>query len=158
MDIKEKLAESKVREAEAKIATQKIRRDAAYRRLVAAQRSGGSADTRARFAALYDRAEERLEEAENAAREAKRVAMGLSARVPRITRDMGATELNRRAEVVRLLRGKHLTELLEQDLRSIRKTVQQVGGRFDVDMIDALIEAGILVAPRMRAELAAEAG
>jgi hypothetical protein len=78
VDIKDKLAESKIKEAEAKIATQKIRRDAAYRRLVAAQKSGASADARARFAALYDRAEERLEEAEDATREAKRRAMGLS--------------------------------------------------------------------------------
>jgi hypothetical protein len=73
-----KLAESKIREAEARIATQKIRRDAAYRRLVAAQNTGASGATRARFVALYDRAEERLEEAENAAREARRRAMGLS--------------------------------------------------------------------------------
>lgn len=74
----DKLAESKIREAEAKIATQRIRRDAAYRRLVAAQKSGASNAIRERFAGLYDRAEERLEEAENAAREARRRAMGMS--------------------------------------------------------------------------------
>lgn len=77
-DIKERLAESKLKEAEAKIATQKIRRDAAYASLVRAQKRGGSPDIRARLTALYDRAEERLEEAENEAREARRRKIGLS--------------------------------------------------------------------------------
>jgi hypothetical protein len=78
VDIKEKVAQSKLREAEARISTQKIRRDAAYASLVRAQQRGASPDARQRLAALYDRAEERLEDAENEARELRRKSMGLT--------------------------------------------------------------------------------
>ncbi len=81
MDIRDRVIESKIREAEAKIATQKIRRDVAYDSLVRAQKRSASPDVRARFVALYDRAEERLSEAEDEARALRRRAMGLTPNV-----------------------------------------------------------------------------
>ena len=72
------LQKAKIRQAEAKIKTCKIARDAAYEALTKAQSAGAGPDRRQRLADAYDRAEEKLEAAENAAREMKRKAMGLT--------------------------------------------------------------------------------
>lgn len=75
------LQQAKIRQAEAKIATRKIARDAAYKALTAAQSRGAGPDQRQRLAQTYDRAEDKLEAAENEARELKRKALGLTSTV-----------------------------------------------------------------------------
>jgi IS5 family transposase len=78
------LQKAKIKQAEAKIATMKIARDAAYKTLTAAQNAGAGPDRRQRLADAYDRTEERLEAAENEARELKRKALGLT---PTVTKN-----------------------------------------------------------------------
>lgn len=72
------LQQAKVRQAEAKIATMKIVRDARLKRLLAAQRGGAGPDRRQQLVEAYDSAEEKLEAAENEARELRRKAAGLT--------------------------------------------------------------------------------
>ena len=83
----DKLLQAKIKQAEAKIRTMKIGRDAAYDALTAAQKSGARPDRRQRLADAYDRAEDKLEAAENAAREMKRKAMGLTPTVTGVVVD-----------------------------------------------------------------------
>lgn len=86
--IKNRLAASKVMAAEAAEGPAKIRRDAAYKALVAAQKRGAGPDERLRLTKAYDAAEARVEEAEERARAERRRSMGLEPRV-----EMGEEEL-----------------------------------------------------------------
>jgi hypothetical protein len=74
----DQLTQAKIKQADAKILTMRIVRDATLKRLLAAQRSGADSDRVRALADAYDRAEERLEAAQNEARELKRKALGLT--------------------------------------------------------------------------------
>lgn len=80
-ELQEKLAAAKLKEAEATVATAKIRHDAAYKNMVRAQARGAGPDVRARLVGAYDRAADRLEQAQEKEREARRASMGLEPRV-----------------------------------------------------------------------------
>jgi hypothetical protein len=77
----------------------------------------------------------------------------------RITFDMPATEIDRRAEVVRLLGGRPLNDRENLDLVAIRETCMDVGaklsGSLGLALVDALIADGHDL-PRLRAEMAAD--
>lgn len=71
-----KILEAKVRQADARVGTERLKRDAALKRLTAAQRRGAGPNERLRLSEAYSAAEGRLERANALASEARRRMAG----------------------------------------------------------------------------------
>lgn len=71
-----KILEAKVRQADARVGTERLKRDAALGRLTAAQKRGAGPNERLRLTKAYDAAEGRLERANALASEARRRLAG----------------------------------------------------------------------------------